>query len=113
MRRMGWLAPAVGAILLFGGGTAFSQGSDRLEVFGQGQRGWFEQQERDAYDRGYRAGREDERRNRLEVFGEGRRGWFEGDDREMIGQGRLGWFDERDGYGRRYRPGSGSYSQRD
>lgn len=39
--------------------------NDRLEVFGEGWRGWFEDRERhgrEEFERGYRLGRDDERR---------------------------------------------------
>jgi tetratricopeptide (TPR) repeat protein len=46
---------------------AMAQDRDRLEVFGPGERGWFEDRDsylRGQYERGYRMGREDERRAR-------------------------------------------------
>lgn len=39
--------------------------NDRLEVFGEGRRGWFEERDRrgrEEFERGYRMGRDDERR---------------------------------------------------
>jgi hypothetical protein len=61
----------------------------RPEVFGEGRRGWFEDRERetrDRFDRGYRQGRMDERRDRMRRegrrnYGENERnnGWFGGD----------------------------------
>lgn len=69
--------------------------NDRLEMFGEGRRGWFEDRERggrDEFERGYRLGRDDERgrneRHRTSRSDRGRHdsreredGWFSGDRR--------------------------------
>lgn len=62
---------------------------ERPEVFGEDRRGWFEDDDRemrDRFDRGYRQGRMDERRDRMRRegmrdYGEYERdeGWFGGD----------------------------------
>ncbi|MBU8536576.1 hypothetical protein [Falsiroseomonas tokyonensis] len=58
----------------------------RPEVFGEGRRGWFEEREREdraRFERGYQQGRMDERRDRMrrEAYRDGERddGWFGGD----------------------------------
>ena len=87
---------AAGAALAPAAAAAQYRERDRLEVFGPDDRGWFEERERYGhrqYERGYRLGREDERRAYGErdrrgaygreegyrYYGERDRGWFSGD----------------------------------
>ena len=89
---------AAGVALAPAPAVAQSYDRDRAEVFGRGDRGWFEDRERyarDQYERGYRTGRDDERRASEErvrrgSYGRGEgyrsygarerdRGWFSGD----------------------------------
>lgn len=73
---------------------------DRAEVFGEGRRGWFEERdryERDAFERGYRQGRDDERRRAERArtgrdYGEGRN--YRRGERE---RGDWNWFSGGDG----------------
>ena len=75
----------------------------RPEVFGQGRRGWFEERDRyarDQYERGYRRGRDDER-NRYANEERNRQG------RDQGGYGRGGYG------GRNYGSGYGERRERD